>query len=45
MIYMFPSNNPLSGDINSSNLSCFARIYLLDSLDPDQARQFVKNSK
>ena len=23
MIYMFLSNNPLSGDINSSNLSCF----------------------
>ena len=24
MIYMFLSNNPSSGDINSSNLSCFA---------------------
>ena len=24
MIYMFLSNNPLSGDINSSNLPCFA---------------------
>ena len=23
MIYMFLSNNPSSGDINSSNLSCF----------------------
>ena len=23
MIYMFLSNNPLSGDINSSNLSCY----------------------
>ena len=23
MIYMFFSNNPSSGDINSSNLSCF----------------------
>ena len=26
MIYMFLSNNPSSGDINSSNLSCY--IYL-----------------
>ena len=25
MIYMFLSNNPSSGDINSSNLSCFAK--------------------
>ena len=25
MIYMFHSNNPLSGDINSSNLSCFPK--------------------
>ena len=24
MIYMFLSNNPSSGDINSSNLSCFS---------------------
>ena len=23
MIYMFLSNNPSSGDINSSNLSCY----------------------
>ena len=27
MIYMFLSNNPWSGDINSSNLSCFTIIY------------------
>ena len=26
MIYMFLSNNPSSGDINSSNLSCFTCI-------------------
>ena len=26
MIYMFLSNNPSSGDINSSNLSCFYRV-------------------
>ena len=26
MIYMFLSNKPLSGDINSSNLPCFIRI-------------------
>ena len=25
MIYMFLSNNPSSGDINSSNLSCYRR--------------------
>ena len=25
MIYMFLSNNPSSGDINSSNLSCFEK--------------------
>ena len=25
MIYMFLSNNPSSGDINSSNLPCFLR--------------------
>ena len=26
VIYMFNSNNPSSGDINSSNLSCFCLI-------------------
>ena len=26
MIYMFFSNNPSSGDINSSNLSCFSLL-------------------
>ena len=26
VIYMFLSNNPSSGDINSSNLSCFPKI-------------------
>ena len=31
MIYMFLSNNPLSGDINSSNLSCFPQFPLEES--------------
>ena len=26
MIYMFLSNNPSSGDINSSNLSCLTEV-------------------
>ena len=26
MIYMFLSNNPLSGDINSSNLPCYPLV-------------------
>ena len=29
MIYMFLSNNPSSGDINSSNLSCFFLVIAL----------------
>ena len=61
MIYMFLSNNPSSGDINSSILFCFSCFLLSadffqnqlfrkilsgipsvsNSLDPDQARQFV----
>ena len=28
MIYMFLSNNPLSGDINSSNLSCSSKSHV-----------------
>ena len=28
MIYMFLSNNPSSGDINSSNLSCLVLVLL-----------------
>ena len=28
MIYMFLSNNPSSGDINSSNLSCLYLVFL-----------------
>ena len=28
MIYMFLSNNPSSGDINSSNLPCFPRLFI-----------------
>ena len=39
MIYMFLSNNPSSGDINSSNLSCLreeSQIVCMDiSLDAD----------
>ena len=31
MIYMFLSNNPSSGDINSSNLSCYI-LFLLHFL-------------
>ena len=27
MIYMFFSNNPSSGDINSSNLPCYFKMY------------------
>ena len=30
MIYMFLSNNPSSGDINSSNLSCLEHIMFLN---------------
>ena len=32
MIYMFLSNNPSSGDINSSNLSCkyiYVQLYIV----------------
>ena len=42
MIYMFLSNNPLSGDINSSNLPCFlvtyryAAMYKESKLNPTQ---------
>ena len=33
MIYMFLSNNPSSGDINSSNLSCdMLRLYVHSSI-------------
>ena len=28
VIYMFLSNKPLSGDINSSNLSCFNAYFV-----------------
>ena len=45
---MFHSNNPSSGDINLSNLSCFLCFLIQEyhqsvsnSLDPDQARHFV----
>ena len=31
MIYMFLSNNPSSGDINSSNLSCFYFFFFANS--------------
>ena len=37
MIYMFLSNNPSSGDINSSNLSCFtvmSKMLLLRGIAP-----------
>ena len=33
MIYMFLSNNPSSGDINSSNLSCFS-YYAITNFAP-----------
>ena len=29
MIYMFLSNNPSSGDINSSNLSCYSKVVVV----------------
>ena len=29
--YMFLSNNPSSGDINSSNLPCLYSVYLKDN--------------
>ena len=32
MIYMFLSNNPSSGDINSSNLPCFVVEYVVSFL-------------
>ena len=31
MIYMFLSNNPLSGDINSSNLPCWQMNSLFEA--------------
>ena len=35
MIYMFLSNNPSSGDINSSNLSCYTfDVFVMDTLFP-----------
>ena len=30
MIYMFLSNNPLSGEKNSSNLSCLGSVFNLE---------------
>ena len=33
---MFLSNNPSSGDINSSNLSCSLIAYIANNMDPDQ---------
>ena len=36
MIYMFLSNNPSSGDINSSNLSFF----FFESLDPSMMKPY-----
>ena len=51
MIYMFLSNNPSSGDINSSNLSCSKLVFSKNllrktirvsyTLDLDQDRQNV----
>ena len=46
MIYMFLSNNPLSGDINSSNLPCSKNycknaIRVSNCLDPDWDRSSV----
>ena len=40
MIYMFLSNNPSSGDINSSNLSCFSRSY---NIIPNQNFSFIQH--
>ena len=37
MIYMFLSNKPSSGDINSSNLSCF----ITNSVHPDKMSQYA----
>ena len=33
MIYMFLSNNPSSGDINSSNLPCFIKNMIFCMLE------------
>ena len=46
MIYMFLSNNPSSGDINSSNLSCFKHGHVAYQIDGDdeQNRMQVKFS-
>ena len=40
MIYMFLSNNPSSGDINSSNLSCFP-MHSEDRNDRDQIEHML----
>ena len=49
MIYMFLSNNPSSGDINSSNLPCFlgalrVRIWRLKTYLEITSDEFVYNS-
>ena len=37
MIYMFLSNNPSSGDINSSNLSCSESSHVAYQIKADDA--------
>ena len=44
MIYMFLSNNPSSGDINSSNLSCFIFIELLPFANLDIEKTITARS-
>ena len=40
MIYMFLSKNPLSGDINSSNLPCLSMTFFGNQISKD----FTNNS-
>ena len=42
VIYMFLSNNPSSGDINSSNLSCFLSLKLLLMAMPNTHDRFLE---
>ena len=47
VIYMFLSNNPSSGDINSSNLSCLEVVNLksLNSSNPDSLKYPLMSHK
>ena len=43
MIYMFLSNNPSSGDMNLSNLSCLNSVLPVDTSDSRNSSFFLTN--